>query len=332
MSIAPSSPRDLVLGLVHGYNAGMVRPFLDSLRRVAPHAHVILAVSEVTAETRAELRAMGCTLLPYRYLRFRLAGRKIWPGHPRLARFHTRYAAWINALPGLSPATKLTLRARVVRHIVDPNTRRFIEFHLALGHVLPTYDRVLLSDLRDVVFQSNPFDLISGDGIVYGLEDERETLGSQWANSTWLTQVGGSRLLTELAAERISCVGVVLASGRVMADYLRLLVETLTQPGINIANYHGADTGAHNIVVRRGRLPNAQFADFSAGGILNMHGLPESHIRWTDDGLLCDARGRPFAVIHQYDRHPALTARLLPRLGLSAARHEPTDRFFFQHA
>jgi hypothetical protein len=313
---ASAPPRDLVLGLVHGYPAAKARVFLDSLRRVAPHAEVILASSEISDETTRELTELGCKLLPYRYHRLHVAGRKIWPGNTRWGRVHRRYAAWINAIPGFSADQKLVWRARTARHFLDPNTRRFVEFYLALRDILPSYRRVLLSDLRDVVFQANPFSLIEGAGIMYGLEDESLSIGTQWANSHWLEQVGGAALRDELASERISCVGVVLGSGPVMASYLRGLVEALTQPGINLANFHGADTGAHNIVVRRGGLPNPRFADFRTGGILNMHGLRPEFIRWNADNLLCDANGRPFAVVHQYDRHPDVAERLLRRLGV----------------
>lgn len=328
MSNEPSSPasdrttparkRDLVLGLVHGYPAAMTRPFMDSLRAVAPHAEVILASSEISTPTRDELRAQGCSLLPYRYYHWTVAGRKIHPGNTRWSFVHSRYAAWINALPGFSARTKLRFRARLVRHFLDPNTRRFVEFFLALRDVLPTYDRVLLSDLRDVVFQANPFNLINGEGILYGLEDSAVTIGSHWGNSLWVETVGGPAMRDALAPYRVSCVGVVLASGAVMAKYLDHLIEALTQPGFNLAHFHGADTGAHNIVVRRHPLPNQQFADFTTGGILNMHGLQPECIRWNPDGLLGDAQGQTIPIIHQYDRHPEVAARLFKRLALIA--------------
>ncbi len=308
----------------------MARPFLATLRQAAPHAEVVFASSGITGQTRRELCAAGCRLLPYRYLRAQIAGRKIWPGNTRWHWWHRHYAAWINRLPGLSPAAALRWRARVARHFLDPNTRRFLEFYLNLGPRLAGYDRVLITDVRDVVFQADPFALLAGEGILYGLEDSSQTIGTQWANSLWLAQVAGPAVRDELAAARISCVGVVLGSGRVMAEYLRLMVEALTRPGINVANFHGADTGAHNLVVHRGRLPRPRYADLDTGGILNLHGLNPACLRWTDDGLLADRQGRPFAVVHQYDRHPEITARLLPRLGTAPAPHASTDRFF-QH-
>lgn len=319
--------RCLVLGLIHGYEAEALRPFLSSLRAAAPDAEVCLAASEITDRTRVELRAQGCTLLPYRYVRTKLFGRKIWPGNTRWRPLHVRYAGWIERLP-LSAAARLRLRAQIVRHFLDPNTRRFVEFFLAFGDTLRDYDQVLLSDLRDVVFQSDPFAQLEGYGIVYGLEDPAVTIGSHWANSLWLARVAGEAARDVLAAERVSCVGVVLASGAVMADYLRLLVEALTRPGVDVANFHGADTGAHNLVVRRGHLPGVRFADFATGGILNMHGLRAEFIRWNRDGFLCDARGATIPIVHQYDRHPEVAAKLLARLGVAGATVETADRWF----
>jgi hypothetical protein len=314
--VTHESDTDVVLGLVHGYTADVAQPFLASLKRVAPNAKIILACSEITADTRTTLQRLGCEILDYRYRRWHIAGRTIWLGNSRWRRIHQGYARWIDALPGLTNETKLQWKARVVRQFLDPNTRRFVEFYLALRQELPNYRRVLLSDLRDVVFQTNPFDLIQGEGIMFGLEDDRLTIGSQWANSVWLERVGGPAIRDELASARISCVGVVLGSGAVIAKYLHCLVQALTRPGINIAQFHGADTGAHNMVVYRSALPNVHFAEFNLGGILNMHGLRPECIRWTSDGLLCDASEKPFAVIHQYDRHPEVHARLAQRLAL----------------
>jgi hypothetical protein len=314
--VTRDSDTDVVLGLVHGYTADVIQPFLVSLKRVAPDAKIILACSKITADTRATLQRLGCQILDYRYRQWHIAGRTIWLGNSRWRRMHRGYARWIDALPGLTTETKLQWKARLVRQFLDPNTRRFVEFYLRLRQELPKFRRVLLSDLRDVVFQSNPFDLIQDEGIMFGLEDDRLTIGSQWANSVWLERVGGPAIRDELAAKRISCVGVVLGSGTVIATYLHRLVEALTRPGIDIARFHGADTGAHNMVVYRGALTNVRFADFSSGGILNMHGLRTECIRWTPDGLLCDANQKPFAVIHQYDRHPEVHARLVQRLAL----------------
>lgn len=314
----PSHSRDLVLGLVHGYDAAKIHPFLDSLRKTAPHAEIILACSEITDSTRQELQTRGCILIPYRYHRWKVAGRTIWPGNTRWGWFHRRYASWINTLPLLSPSQKLQTRASVVRHFLDPNTRRFVEFYLHLQSHLLNYDRVLLTDLRDVVFQSDPFAQLTGEGIVYGLEDEAVTIGAHWANSLWVERVGGQSAKESLSAERVSCVGVVLGSGKVIARYLALLTEILTQPGINIANFHGADTGAHNLIVRQHTLPGVRFADYYNGGILNMHGLRGECIRWTSDDLLCDASGNVIPIVHQYDRHPQVSERLLGRLGIGA--------------
>lgn len=310
-----SQSRDLVLGLIHGYTADRIRPFVNSLRKVAPDAKILLACSQITEVTRGELLAMGCELLPYRYYSAQVAGKKLWPGNTRWSWFHKNYSRVIDALSFLSAEARLRLKAKVVRHFLDPNTRRFVEFFLALESKGRNFDRVLLSDLRDVVFQSNPFDLVHGNEIVCSLEDDSLTIGSNWANSLWVERVGGSRLKEELSNRRISCVGVLVGSGQLIEGYLRALVGVLTRPGINVANFHGADTGAHNIVVYKEPPGAIRFGDAHLGGIIGMHGLRAQYIRWTENGLLCDVQGVPFAIVHQYDRDPGVSQRLLSRLG-----------------
>jgi len=306
-----ATSRDLVLALVHGYTVPGVRPFFESLRRVAPAARVLVACSEISDETISALRGWGCELLPYRYYRFQFAGRKVFPGNTRWKWFHDRYAGWVDALPGLSPARRRRLRARIMRHFLDINTRRFVEFFLWLETRVHEFDRILLTDVRDVWFQSDPFPLVTGEELVCGLEDEALTIGSQWGNSLWLKQIGGPAALAALSDRRISCCGVVLGSAAAFLEYLGRMVDALGAAGHSAVHFHGADTGAHHLVIYRSPVAPVRWADFRLGGIINLHGLGPEYIRWTEDGLLSDVNGKPFAVVHQYDRHPAVAERLL---------------------
>ena len=73
------------------------------------------------------------------------------------------------------------------------------------------FERVLLSDVRDVIFQLNPFDYTWPDGINCTLEDRRVTIGKCPYNSHWIREHLGQKALAEIENKPISCSGTTVA-------------------------------------------------------------------------------------------------------------------------
>jgi len=75
-----------------------------------------------------------------------------------------------------------------------------------------TYKNVLLSDVSDVYFQSDPFDGLDGEFIFFAEEDESESIGSNKFNSRWIIQCFGEEYLEKIKNEKIVCCGTIVGS------------------------------------------------------------------------------------------------------------------------
>ena len=67
----------------------------------------------------------------------------------------------------------------------------------------------------------------------------------------------------------------------------------------NAMAYTGAFDHLHPVIVKNGDGP-----------VLTVGMMTEAQFQWNSAGQLVDAAGVPFAVIHQFDRHPKLVAAL----------------------
>jgi len=161
--------------------------------------------------------------------------------------------------------------------------------------------RVMLSDVRDVIFQGNPFDNCGGDSLYTFGEDNSMKLGQCPYNSGWILNLYGDEILKRLSDGIIICCGVTIGGYSKMLNYLDLLCGEISV----IPLIHGADQGAHNLLIRTGRIPNVVVTDNEAGPVYTLHYVHPDRIRTDSDGFIINDAGRP-AVVHQYDRHPAL--------------------------
>jgi len=165
------------------------------------------------------------------------------------------------------------------------------------------FKRILVTDVRDVIFQDDPFAYAWPDGINCTLEDENATLGGCPYNSHWIRGHQGKNILAEVAGKRISCSGTTVADHAGMLRYLETMTDRLVPytPGERMAGY---DQGVHNVLLHDGSLPGLTLHD-NSGPILTLastKGEPD-----TDEaGYVLNDNGKRAHIVHQYDRKPDL--------------------------
>ena len=283
MTVRPS--RNLILGAIWRMEFELLKPFLLSLGRTGYNGHVVFFASEVSQTTSVALRDMGVTLLT------------IGNNHP------------------------LTF--------VRINTARYYIYQSYLAQHGDKYSHVLLTDVRDVFFQRNPFDFPIGDALLCFLEDARMTLGSCEANSNWLRAAYGEEVLRELGARPVSCSGTTLGSVGPVMEYLKKMAVALarvtnerplrTEWGLTRIDtaLSGVDQASHNHILYKDPPQKLRLIPNESGPIMALHHRDPETIRFNDAGQVINAQGDVVHVLHQYDRHKALTARLHQALGLS---------------
>jgi hypothetical protein len=193
---------------------------------------------------------------------------------------------------------------------VPLNAWRYFLYREYLAGLQRPPQTVLLTDVRDVVFQA---DLLAGDwepGLHLFLEDAAMGLGQCPWCARWVRGHLGGAALELLAPHPVACSGTTLGDAGAVAAYLELMVRHLLPftPGERMAGY---DQGVHNWLLRTGRLSRVRLHD-NAGPVLTL-GRRTAPPALDARGLVCNDAGAPAALVHQYDRHPALHRLLRQR-------------------
>jgi len=304
----PAPRRNLILGAAVGYNWTQIAPFVRSLRGSGCQADVVLLVGQIDEATRLGLAEHAITALPVHRLVARL------PRYISRKRFNRRWLGWLHrSLPRFIGASKNpasarnALLARTASWFHHPACSRYFAYYLHLRRHVGDYDLVLTTDVRDVIFQGDPFarEWRPAGGVVF-LEHEA-VHGRDPGNDLWVEMGFGGEGRAAIQGHRITCSGLTLGPAPLMLTYLAAMTRELAFRTDRLSGHDGVDQGVHNWLYWTGRLPGFTSVENFAGPILTMHGMPAPLLRSSDDGRhLIDPIGRVIPVLHQYDRHPAL--------------------------
>ena len=306
MEVIGSRP-NLVLGLAEGLDWAALRPFVESLAQTCFDGELHLFVAGVDDGTRRMLRGHGVQLHSHRRLRFRINGRVFHAYDPPLRRFHSEHIT--SLYPGAIRALSVGRQgggARLAAAISVPYVARYFRYHRFLTDAASRYENVMLTDVRDVFFQHDPFDFEIGSNVHCFLEDDRHTLGSEKFDRGWILTAYGNETLAEIGEKPISCSGITIGSSDAIAGYVRVMVSELL--GLR-DQYAGIDQGVHNYVVYKGLVPHARLVRNGDGAVFTVGLVPHGEI----DAAI-DAGHLEHNVIHQYPHYARLKERLLAKL------------------
>lgn len=197
-----------------------------------------------------------------------------------------------------------------------PVVSRFAGFDLLLSE-RPWVRNALLTDVRDVVFQGDPF-----APKVSGLEFFAECdtpLKSHDFNMKYLRAVAGDCFADSVADQACICVGTVLGSRAELSRFCRLILMLGAIPRSEIGGAFGADQAACNLAVHLGLIDGQVFANHSRVATLGM--VPAEQMSLVD-GVICNPDGSASPIVHQYDRHPELMATMWARWASDMQRRE----------
>jgi hypothetical protein len=278
-----------------------LRPFVLSLRRTAFDGEVVLFAAGIDRGTRRSLASAGVQLRPLRRAQLPLGRRTIHPYDAVFARLHAHYPQVVRQASRLF-RDPTSARTRIAALLSVRDTRRFFAYLDYLSSRDVSYGNVMLTDVRDVFFQADPFASDLGGGLDCFLEDSAETLGTQPHNRKWMQAAFGSDVVQEMSGRPIVCAGVTVGPGELVVRYLEVMADFLLRlPRQGV----GLDQAVHNYVLHKGLVSGARLIPNGAGVVSTLGVVPEERLNELSSS----------AVLHQYDRHPTLTARLLDALG-----------------
>ncbi|MFM2042580.1 MAG: hypothetical protein RLY86_1156 [Pseudomonadota bacterium] len=198
-------------------------------------------------------------------------------------------------------------------HIV---VARFLYSVRALD-LFPGAGRALLTDVRDVVFQADPFAEATAP-LCFFLEDEPNTLATnaEGINLRWLARVLGRPLADRFADRGCVCVGTVLGDRDAILAFCRqsLLLAAIPRAEVARTFGFGVDQATCNLIAH-GRLIPGGVVHPNYGMVATVGRTPAAGLTLGPDGRVRNPDGTVSPILHQYDRHPHLLAEVVRRWG-----------------
>lgn len=188
-------------------------------------------------------------------------------------------------------------------HHLSYNAYRYYLYLGFLRQGTAPFEHVMITDVRDVLFQRDPFDYAWGRGLHCALEDERMTIGSCPFNSRWVRGHMGDEALAAVSGQTISCSGTTVGDHDSMLGYL----EHMTGHFLPFAGGEcmgGFDQGVHNVLIHTGQLSDVTLHE-NGEPILTL-GYYAGEPSVNAAGEVLNDRGEVAHVVHQYDRKPEL--------------------------
>ncbi len=282
--------RNVVLTSIYELSAEAVEPFFYSLRLSGYSDPIVVFVTGISAECRALLKQYDATVFDSEYRGLPMA----YASLPR------RVALALKALGGYYLNPKHWGGAKDFRWLFV-NCWRFFCFRNYLAELPEKPGRVLLADVRDVVFQSDPFSFSCPPGLSVAAESGRRTIGQSRGNTKWLVEAVGLREMRKLKDLGPVCAGTTAGDYETMMRYLKLMTAHLERR-FRYALFDSIDQGLHNYFVHHRLIEPLTTHTNWNGPFLTMDSevvRPENKNR---DGFLCNRDGSIVPVVHQYDR------------------------------
>jgi hypothetical protein len=309
------APRQLILAAATGYTWAQIEPFVRSLRATGYRGDIVMLVGLLEAADRQALIQAGVQLWRVHPLPNKMPPeRKNLIFNWRLRGLYRACRAVCDGLP-LPMRWRRRIKARLGRGVHHIACSRYYYYYAYLDAHAKSYDEVMLTDVRDVIFQANPFSVPLQSPQRFFIEHRSLTVGGQINNAMWVAGAYGEAALARIAAQPVSCSGISYGTTAGILDYLAAMTDELTAHTHEIAGSDGYDQGVHNFLIWSGRFPRAQLAENSHGPVLTLQAVPAGEIRADATGRLLNDEGAVVPVLHQYDRHPGHCARLRAMLG-----------------
>eukprot|EP00241_Pyramimonas_parkeae_P005419 CAMPEP_0114243208 /NCGR_PEP_ID=MMETSP0058-20121206/10656_1 /TAXON_ID=36894 /ORGANISM="Pyramimonas parkeae, CCMP726" /LENGTH=357 /DNA_ID=CAMNT_0001356011 /DNA_START=1074 /DNA_END=2147 /DNA_ORIENTATION=- len=278
---------DVIMGFATGYEIASIHTFVHSIRATGYSGAILLGIHSWTTR------------------------------HVQLGK---RYEVLFKIVP------RSTLRKRgCYSCTVSKDILRFYCFKTWLRQ--QTYRNVFVSDVRDVIFQSNIFEKFQPErqDTLYIYEESYNFTNWQVVDK-WVgylktnpylqhddDNINGTRHMIPV------CIGATLGTQLGTLTYLNsmtalldltkrecpvLRVSSKLIPGCCYCHKWGFDQAMVNYMLQAGMLPSVTKVRYGQGSVLTVGLLSTSDVKMDDLGFLANDMGERAAAIHQYDRLP----------------------------
>lgn len=291
------SKQNLVLTLAHGYKWPELSVFVNSLSETGFNGDLVIFTSRTDRKTIAMLKQKGVTVRPVFLPLIRVNNVFLLPGW-------AAYRALFRIIPCFQ------IKRFMAKWIFNIMCARFAHFHDYLSEHIKNYDKVLICDIRDVCFQSNPFQHKCKASIISFLEEG--TIRNSRMNLKWIRQAVGEDASDSLMDKNICCAGVTIGKSDAILDYLDKMLHYLFRAR-HMASVAGVDQGLHNYLFHDGHLKNSETLENGNTYCMTLGNGKSYDFDYNKNVVM---NGNLISILHQYDRHQELNKMINSRYRL----------------
>lgn len=163
-------------------------------------------------------------------------------------------------------------------------------------------EQILLTDVRDVMFQDDPFKGSKNAELEFFYEPC--LFRNCTANWPWMGGVYGKPGMDMVADEWIICGGTIMGKRASVMYYIDTMIEEVNRVrSTGRPLYQGEDQPLCNYLIYSGRFENPVFHHNGEGPITTVH--HQQQLTFDRKGRLLNKDGTPTPVVHQWDRADA---------------------------
>lgn len=184
-------------------------------------------------------------------------------------------------------------------HVTGVQALRYMEY-LSYVNKISDESRVFITDIRDVIFQTTPF-----NSEVVGLElyqEENNLIGNCEYNYPWLEHAIGHARAKKFRTKPVLCSGTTTGDVAAMRGYLRVMSRFINDNALPLGPI---DQAYHNYAFYSGKLaeskPTVYENRFGRVQTMATQGAYELH-----EGFIVNHDQKVVPVVHQWDRYESL--------------------------
>lgn len=295
---------NLILSAATGYTLEQITNFLKSLSLCGYKDKIVILVDTLSKANQLDLKkSYNIDFIQTKNIIFHSVF-----GNRLLNRGRMRF---VHRMARLLGSVSVKQKYPWFFHILEPF------FHVAcsryfyyLNFLYPrrnSYNRVFLTDLRDVFFQTNPFshEDLMGLSLYY---DADLRLGDEPINTGWFKSAFGEDIYDRYKGERITCSGTTMGGTSSIVDYLRAMCCVMVNVLPQIVGQLGVDQSIHNYLIWKNILKNFHIFENFSHNVATLKNEPSTSLKFDSAGRLLNNDGSLVPVLHQYDFHSPLVA------------------------
>lgn len=298
----------VILAAATGYSVSQILAFINSLDHTGFDGELVLIIyRKQLEEYRKHLKHIQHYTINYQFSSMgKLHYRNDYVGllkHKLARRCATLFFQFVAKIP-MQGWKEIALN-----YASYPHVGRFFEYQKAI-RLRPNAQKILLSDIRDVIFQAPPLDGIV-HGLYVGMEKQKVKLKDEAYNADWIKDAYGVEVLEQMGMQQISCSGVSYGDRESMLAYIQLMISEFCNIPYKIMSNRIYDQAMHNKLIFDGRIPNIQFCQPNDSNIITLGLFSQEEISLLD-GKIVNKDQSVIPIVHQYDRHKFLLKILNP--------------------